>query len=57
MVHDAGEGSTWYELDMQPVLYWTFFTDHMLRSIHARVLEHIARGALEARAQAPSSGR
>jgi len=43
------EGSTWYELDMQPGPYWKLWTDALLHSIHERVLEHIAREAERSR--------
>lgn len=35
------EGSTWYELDMAPGVYWRFITDRVIQSIHGRVLTHI----------------
>ena len=35
------EGRTWYNLDMQPAMYWTTIADNILHAIHDRVLEHI----------------
>ncbi len=35
-------GTTWYEIDVRPRLYWKSIADPMLHSIHRRVLEHIA---------------
>lgn len=35
------EGSTWYALEIYPVLYWKGVTDHILHTIHLRVLNHI----------------
>ncbi len=35
------EGSTWYELSMEPQSYWAFFSDLLIHRIHTRVLEHI----------------
>jgi hypothetical protein len=37
------EGSTWYELRIQPVAYWGIFADMIVGRIHRRVLEHIRR--------------
>jgi hypothetical protein len=37
------EGSTWYELDMAPPLYWRLWADAIIRVIHYRVLAHIKR--------------
>ena len=39
------EGSTWYELDMGPSVYWKVFADALIHAIHERVLEHIASEA------------
>lgn len=36
------EGSTWYELRMQPALYWALLSDQLIGRIHDRVLRHIA---------------
>lgn len=38
------EGSTWYELRIEPEVYWGVFADLIVRRIHERVLEHIADG-------------
>jgi uncharacterized membrane protein YhaH (DUF805 family) len=35
------EGSTWYELRIEPVAYWTIFADAIVHRIHGRVLEHV----------------
>lgn len=35
------EGSTWYEQRLQPGGYWGLFSDHIIGSIHGRVLSHI----------------
>jgi hypothetical protein len=35
------EGSTWYELDMAPEVYWRLWGDGIVQSIHGRVLQHI----------------
>jgi uncharacterized membrane protein YhaH (DUF805 family) len=37
------EGSTWYEMRIQPGAYWSIFADWMVGRIHDRVLEHIRR--------------
>ncbi len=37
------EGSTYYELEMFPAPYWAFYSDHLIASIHGRVLRHIKR--------------
>jgi uncharacterized membrane protein YhaH (DUF805 family) len=37
------EGSTWYELDMAPVVYWTVWADVLVHAIHDRVLTHVKR--------------
>lgn len=39
------EGSTWYELRMQPVVYWGMISDWLIGRIHLRVLEHIRTNA------------
>ena len=39
------EGSTWYEMRIQPAAYWVLFGDGFIHRIHMRVLEHIARNA------------
>ena len=35
------EGSTWYELDMHPRVYWSLWSDWLIHSIHLEVLRHI----------------
>ena len=37
------EGRTWYELDVFPRAYWRLWSDALIGSIHARVLDHIQR--------------
>jgi hypothetical protein len=34
------EGSTWYELSLEPAWYWTLWSDVIVHAIHGRVLEH-----------------
>ncbi len=35
------EGSTWYELQFYPQIYWTRVADMMIGRIHRRVLKHV----------------
>lgn len=35
------EGSTWYELEMAPQIYWKTFADAIISRIHRRVLDHV----------------
>ena len=35
------EGSTWYELEIEPVVYWSVVADAIVGRIHRRVLDHI----------------
>lgn len=35
------EGSTWYTLEIFPQPYWTVWSDALIHTIHARVLEHV----------------
>ncbi|HEX5008775.1 MAG TPA: SRPBCC family protein [Planctomycetota bacterium] len=35
-------GSTWYELDIQPLAYWRLWSDAFIHAIHMKVLRHIA---------------
>jgi uncharacterized membrane protein YhaH (DUF805 family) len=37
-------GTTWYELDVRPRLYWQSLANPVIHSIHRRVLEQIAAG-------------
>lgn len=39
------EGSTWYEMKLQPALYWSLFGDALVHRIHGRVLDHIRMNA------------
>jgi uncharacterized membrane protein YhaH (DUF805 family) len=45
------EGSTWYEMRLEPAAYWVLFGDAFIERIHRRVLDHIASNA-EAMARA-----
>lgn len=35
------EGSTWYEMRLEPAAYWVLFGDALIGRIHDRVLEHV----------------
>jgi uncharacterized membrane protein YhaH (DUF805 family) len=35
------EGSTWYEMQLEPAAYWALIGDVIIAKIHARVLEHV----------------
>ena len=35
------EGSTWYQLELGPQAYWSFWSDLLVHRIHLRVLRHI----------------
>jgi uncharacterized membrane protein YhaH (DUF805 family) len=50
--HTRLEGSTWYELEMFPQVYWTRWSDALIHAIHMRVLQHI-KHLSEAAAAAP----
>jgi hypothetical protein len=39
------EGSTWYQLRIEPQGYWALFSDYLIRRIHQRVLAHIQHEA------------
>jgi uncharacterized membrane protein YhaH (DUF805 family) len=39
------EGSTWYEMRLEPAPYWVLFGDALIGRIHHRVLEHIRLNA------------
>ncbi|MFL5608023.1 MAG: DUF805 domain-containing protein [Gemmatimonadaceae bacterium] len=39
------EGSTWYEMRLEPAAYWILFGDAFISRIHHRVLAHIAANA------------
>ena len=39
------DGTSWYEIDMQPEAYWSAWTDASVHAIHRRVLAHIKREA------------
>ncbi len=49
------EGSTWYEVDIHPEIYWSLWAGAFIHAIHERVLRHIA-GLAEAD-QAGRSGQ
>lgn len=38
-------GTTWYEQRLRPSGYWGIYSDRIIRAIHDRVLQHIARTA------------
>lgn len=40
--HTRLEGSTWYELRVEPLAYWSVLADWIVHRIHETVLEHIA---------------
>lgn len=35
------EGTTWYTNKIKPEFYWSIFSDHIVHTIHLRVLRHI----------------
>jgi uncharacterized membrane protein YhaH (DUF805 family) len=35
------EGTTWYHHHLWPALYWQLWSDHIIHTIHLRVLDHI----------------
>lgn len=39
------EGTTWYENNFWPGVYWNHWSDYIIHRIHARVLEHIKHTA------------
>lgn len=39
------EGTTWYRQSFGPDAYWRLWSDHIIHSIHTRVLRHIKRNA------------
>jgi uncharacterized membrane protein YhaH (DUF805 family) len=41
--HTRLEGSTWYQLDLLPRLYWSLYADGVVHAIHRRVLAHVKR--------------
>jgi hypothetical protein len=43
------EGRTWYELEMFPQAYWTWWANWLVHAIHERVLVHV-KGLAEAAA-------
>lgn len=49
------EGTTWYTIRVHPNAYWRLWSDRIIHSIHARVLEHLKRD-VEGR-MAPQSRR
>src|SRR5690554_3169364 len=50
------EGSTWYEIDMQPVGYWQLFASALIQQIHLRVLRHVKAEAEGASAEIADAG-
>ena len=51
------EGSTWYEMRLQPEAYWVLFGDGIIHRIHGRVLEHIKAVTEQRRVTSPASSR
>ena len=39
------EGSTWYEIDIAPQMYWSLWGDTVIHRIHQHVLNHVKREA------------
>ena len=39
--HTRLEGSTWYQMKLQPAAYWVLYGDAIVHRIHMQVLEHI----------------
>jgi uncharacterized membrane protein YhaH (DUF805 family) len=37
------EGTTWYQLDLHPRIYWSLYADAIVHAIHRRVLRHVQR--------------
>ena len=37
------EGTTWYQVDIAPEIYWKFWSDFIIHKIHNRVLNHIKK--------------
>lgn len=37
------EGTTWYQVDITPEIYWRFWSDFIVHKIHERVLNHIKK--------------
>ena len=48
------EGTTWYEHNMWPAIYWRFWSDAIIHKIHRRVLIHIKQLAEQHRAPSAS---
>ena len=36
-------GRTWYELEVYPRAYWSIWADHLIHTIHLRVMRQIVR--------------
>jgi uncharacterized membrane protein YhaH (DUF805 family) len=50
-------GTTWYTQELWPARYWQFWSDYLVHTIHARVLEHIrAEAEHVAAASKPAAG-
>jgi len=43
------EGTTWYRHSMWPAAYWKLWSDHIIHTIHLRVLRYIAARSVGAR--------
>lgn len=56
--HTRLEGSTWYEMKLQPAAYWVLYGDGIVHRIHMRVLAHIrATTEAEMARRAPHEAR
>jgi hypothetical protein len=47
------EGSTWYEIRIEPESYWSPIADALIAGIHRRVLEHIRATATSRQNHSP----
>jgi uncharacterized membrane protein YhaH (DUF805 family) len=43
--HTRLEGSTWYQLELEPRWYWSLYADAVVHAIHRRVLRHVKADA------------
>jgi len=43
----AIEGTTWYQVDITPEIYWKFWSSFIIHKIHERVLNHIKKESEE----------
>lgn len=40
------EGSTWYQIQVEPQGYWAPLSDYLIHRTHLRVLEHTRRASV-----------